>query len=146
MTNEPLFTFALATVLSGWVLLLAAYLGPGSAPWRSRLIDLAGLWIPLFLGITHAVMLATLLVLDQDRGSLFSLAGIITKFSDPDHLFLLYLEGMLFSLFIGRWIVLDASLWQTSKILVVPLLLMQSLLGPPALALWLGLRPRRARR
>lgn len=139
MTDTLLFTASLGAVIVGWLVLLAGYLRQHDDR-RSPLIDVGGLWFPAALAVLHAVLLGLSLVSTAEQGSLFSLPGIIIKFADHQRLFLLYLEAMIFSLFIGRWIALDAMDRRAPKWLAVLALLLQCGLGPPALALWLGLR------
>ena len=140
MIDETMFGIALAAVLLGWLLLIAGVLAAEASPARQRLMDMGGLWLPVVLAAALALLLAASLVRSGSPGSLFSLAGIVTLFGNIDRLFLLYLEGMAFSLFIGRWIALDAIGRGMRAAMLVPILFVQSLLGPAGLAAWFALR------
>jgi hypothetical protein len=132
MINEMIFSVSGNAVLAGWLALFVAAALPEQLPWRMRLVDLGGLWLPLALALTYMI---GLLVVEQSagRGNLFSLNGISLRFADPDRLFLLYLEVLTFSLLVGRWIILDAYQSGWPRWLLLFVLPLQLMLGPVGL-------------
>ena len=129
MIDEGLFSAAGNAVLLAWLALVAAALSPAGSRYAFWLSTAGGRLVPISLSIAYLVIFCILTSRGTD-GDLFSLGGIVAKFASSDHLFLLYLEVLTFSLFIGGWIVEDARRRSMPKWLVLFVLPIQFLFGP----------------
>lgn len=85
--------------------------------------------MPILLSAVYAIIFC-ILASERAEGNLFSLGGIVAKFGNSDHLFLLYLEVLTFSLFVAGWMVEDARHRPAPKWLLLIVLPIQSLFGP----------------
>jgi hypothetical protein len=113
----------------GWAALVAAVLFPTTSRYSRWLFMLGGRVIPIFLSIVYVVIFFAAAP-NGPKGDLFSLSGIVTKFTSSDRLFLLYFEVLTFSLFIGGWLVEDARRRSIPKWLILFALPIQCLFGP----------------
>ncbi len=129
MIGESLFSAAGNAVLLAWLALVAAALAPTGSRYAPWLAMAGGRLMPILLSFVYLVIFCILASRGSD-GDLFSLQGIVAKFANSDHLFLLYLEVLTFSLFIGGWMVEDARRRSVPKWLVLLLLPLQFLFGP----------------
>jgi uncharacterized membrane protein len=146
--SETVFSAIGNTVLVAWIALVAGLALAGRSPRANRLIWFGGWVVPLALAAFY-VLLFAVLAAGEPRGDLFSLGGIIQKFSSSDHLFLLYVEVLTFSLFIARWIIEDSRRRSFPRWAVMLILPLQFLLGPAGLVAYMaasrGLQRRRAK-
>jgi hypothetical protein len=116
-----------------WLLLVAA---PHSRV-TSRVVHFGAL--PLLLSVAYA-----LLLFSEDAGNaeanMFSLAGVMAIFDQPQTVVAAWLHYLIFDLFIGAWEVRDAARRQIPHRWVVPCLALTFVFGPVGLLAYLLLR------
>ena len=107
------------------------------------------------LSLAYALLFAglNLGLLDPQRpdggvqpGMDYSIDGLIDLFSARGVMAVGWIHYLAFDLFVGLWIAKDADAKGMSRLVQAPVLLATFLAGPLGLAIWLGLRERRARR
>lgn len=134
MDASQLFSFANALVLPGWALLIFA------PKWRVGRDLVAGVLLPLLLGLLYAVLFAMHLGSAPEGASFSSLEGV-QAFMAVDWLLLVgWVHYLAFDLFIGAWEVRDARRVGVHHLVVVPCLLLTFMTGPVGLALYLLVR------
>ncbi len=147
MANDVLFSILGNAILLGWLCILAALFLNVQARMGRGLYLIGGVFIPSALATLP--VWEELLNHQARRGSLFSLEGIQTRFSDPDVLFLLYFEALAFSLFVGGLIVRDRGRQAIPRFITLPALVILFFKGPIGALLYgaarWGLRRRRIR-
>ncbi|MDH4392135.1 MAG: ABA4-like family protein [Aquabacterium sp.] len=142
MTPPVWFSIANPFALLGWVMLIAALLAPAQGAWRQRLLWLAGRVWPLMLGLGYAAALVAHWG-SAPGGGFGTLDEVAALFRSPGNLLAGWLHYLAFDLFIGRWVVDDATsrgLQGHARWALLPCLLLIFLFGPVGLLLYFGLR------
>ena len=133
MTAELIFALASWSVVPAWLLLLCA----PRWRWTHRLVH--GAWIPALL--CGGYVLVLLVSPHPPEGStLMTLQGVLILFGSPWGAATVWLHSLAFDLFVGAWIVRDASRLQISRVWVVASLLATFTYGPAGLLLYLLVR------
>lgn len=134
MEPAQLFSLANGLVLPGWILLIFA------PKWRAGRDVLAGIVLPLLLGLLYAVLFAMHLSTAPEGANFGSLEGV-KAFMSVDWLLLVgWVHYLAFDLFIGAWEVRDSRRHGVHHLVVVPCLLFTFMAGPAGLALYLLIR------
>lgn len=133
MTPETIFGLTSPLALTGWVVLAASPLHPRAAQM------VAGLAIPVLLGLIYAVLMAV--HFPTANGGFGSLAEVAALFSNPWLLLAGWVHFLAFDLLIGAWITRTAAREGVSHWLVLPCLFLTLMAGPAGWLLFLALRP-----
>jgi hypothetical protein len=137
MSIEQLFSLCNMLALVGWVLLIFA----GRARWAAPLV--AGVIVPLALGIVYAVLLGA--HWGESSGGFSTLASVAALFSNHYLLLAGWVHYLAFDLFIGAWQVRDSKTQGLPHLLVVPGLVVTFLFGPIGLLIYFAIRLVRTR-
>jgi hypothetical protein len=132
-TLERIYTTSNIVLLPVWLLLIFA---PGWR-WTDRIVN--RLWIPLLY-----CMSVTLILLIRPASpagaSIGSLSGFMLMLNEPTTALMIWIQLVIWDLFIGAWMARDARRhgihWGW---MVVPMLVIY-IFGPPGLLLYFGLR------
>ncbi len=144
MTPAQWFDLANPLALLGWLLLGVGFvLAPGRA--RSVLLLIAGRVLPLVLCVGYVSALVAFWG-TAPGGGFGSLEAVAALFRSPGVLLAGWVHYLAFDLFIGRWIVDDASarapmrasVWR--RAIWLPVLALTFLYGPAGLLAWFALR------
>ena len=136
---ELLFAIANATALVGWSLLGGAVLLAGAwSRHRPRLLDAAGLGIPVLLSIGYAALI--LVHFADAPGGYRSLPAVAALLQSPWLLVAGWIHYLAFDLFVAAWVLRDGFARQAPRGLALAVLPATFLFGPMGLILWLGLR------
>lgn len=138
MSPETLFKICSWLAVLGWLLLIFV----PRWKWSARVI--AGVVIPLLLGLLYLSLIAT--HFGESGGGFGSLAEVSQLFSNPYNLLAGWVHYLAFDLFIGSWEVRDAQRLGIHHLLVVPCLVLTFMLGPVGLLLYFILRSMLKRR
>jgi hypothetical protein len=131
MTPDAIFSAANTSVLPGWLLLIVL------PRWRYTQ-RLAGLLIPILLGLTYATVM--ILHFGEAEGGFGSLAEVRKLFANPWAVLGGWIHYLAFDLFTGCWEVRDARRQGVPHWAVIPCLLLTFMFGPVGLTLYLLLR------
>ncbi|HEX8492336.1 MAG TPA: ABA4-like family protein [Pyrinomonadaceae bacterium] len=132
MSPETLFKICSWLAVLGWLLLIFV----PRWKWSARVI--AGIVIPLLLGLLYLSLIAT--HFGESGGGFGSLAEVSQLFRNPYNLLAGWVHYLAFDLFIGSWEVRDAQRLGIHHLLVVPCLVLTFMLGPVGLLLYFVLR------
>lgn len=136
MLPETLFSIVNLVAVAGWVgLAIATPMKPG--PVRNVIMLASGRWVPVLLCVAYAVFLArywgsTL------GGGFQSLGAVQTLFTSPGILLAGWTHYLAFDLFVGRWMVDDASSEGRSRLPLILALPTTFLFGPVGVLLYLA--------
>lgn len=132
---ETLFTYLNLIALTGWIgLASASPMGPGSL--RHNVLLICGRWIPVLLCVTYSVLLAR--YWGSAAGGGFQSLGAVQKlFSSPGVLLAGWTHYLAFDLFLGRWMVDDASSEGRSRVPLAAALPVTFLFGPVGVLVYL---------
>ncbi|MFO6430735.1 abscisic acid-deficient protein Aba4 family protein [Erythrobacter sp. W302b] len=144
MIGTGLFALWGNAVLLAWTGLALSAALPRSVTWGKRLATISGFYAPAVLSICWAVLLVAAMT-NPGAGDLFTLDGVVARFADRDRLMLLYFESLTFSLFVGGWIVSDASEKGVPRIAMILVLPLQFLFGPAGVASYVVVRKLRTK-
>jgi hypothetical protein len=139
MIGAGLFGLWGNAVLLAWAGLVLSAILPRSIAWGKRLTAISGFYAPVVLSICWAMLLVAAMT-SPGAGDLFTLNGVVARFADRDRLILLYFEALTFSLFVGGWIVSDASKKGVPRVAMILVLPLQFLFGPAGVASYVVVR------
>lgn len=125
----------LATFI-GWAVMAVALFLSRHNNWHKGLMFVAGRLIPIALVVWFVgagVAASTV----EPRGDMFTLDGIIARFSVPDRLLVLWIEVLAYDLLLGRWIADDALARGWSPLVILPFLPLTFIRGPLGLLVYL---------
>jgi hypothetical protein len=136
MSPELVFAIANNGILVFWLLLIVA------PQWRGTKILVHSAAIPVVLGLTYVWMLSRAMVFGEGGtgGNFFSLAGVMTLFSNPVAMTGAWIHFLIFDLVIGAWETRDAHRRGLSHLAVIPCLIVTLLFGPAGFLLYLIVR------
>ncbi len=134
MDASQVFSIANASVLPGWFLLVFL------PRFRMGRDVIAGMVIPLLLGLLYFGILVAKFGEGAEGGSFGSLEGVSILFQSEWSLLVGWIHYLAFDLFIGAWEVRDSQRVGVPHLLVIPCLLMTFMLGPAGLAVYLLIR------
>lgn len=132
MEAELLFKICNNAALVGWLLLAIA----PRWKWTRAVIETA--LIPLLLAVVYLYLV--IMYFGGADGDFTSLGGVQKLFGDPNVVLAGWIHYLAFDLFIGSWIVRDASRLGIFHLLVVPCLFLTLMLGPVGLLAYFLLR------
>jgi len=132
VSADVLFAICNNGILPAWLLLIVA---PGW-PWTQRIVH--AVWIPALLGLAYLFALTQ--GSPPEGASFFSLAGVMSFFTDPWAATAGWIHYLAFDLFVGAWQVRDARRNGISHALLLPCLIATLMLGPLGLLAYLALR------
>lgn len=120
----------------GWAVMSVGLFIPSHKQWHKRSMFLSGRLIPIalvmwFVGAGYAA--STI----QPQGDMFTLEGVIARFSVPDRLLVIWVEILAYDLLLGRWIADDALARGWSPFAILPLLPLTFIRGPLGLLVYL---------
>jgi hypothetical protein len=132
-TLEPIYAMSNIVLLPAWLLLIFA----PNWRWTDRIVH--RVWIPLLYCV--AVTLILFIRPDSPEGaSIASLKGFMLLLTNPMTVLMIWIQLVIWDLFIGAWMARDARRhgihWAW---MVVPMIAI-FIFGPPGLVLYLGLR------
>ncbi len=134
MEAELVFSLASGFVVPGWLALIFL------PRWRPGPRLLAGIVMPLVLGILYAILFLLHFGGAAEGAGFGSLEGVGLLFSDPWVLLVGWIHYLAFDLFVGAWEVRDAQRIGIPHLAVVPCLVLTFFAGPIGLALYLLIR------
>ena len=131
MTADQIFLICNASVVPGWLLLVAA----PRWVWTQRV---CAVLIPGLLAIAYI----TLFILNFDglHGGFNSLNAVAYLFQNRNAVLVGWLHYLAFDLFIGAWEIRDAQRVKVPHLAVIPCLLLTFLFGPAGLLLYFLVR------
>ena len=132
-TLERVYTLSNIILLPAWLLLIFA----PNWRWTDRVVH--RIWIPLLYCL--AVTLIVFIKPQSPEGaSIASLRGFMLLLSDPMTVLMVWIQLVIWDLFIGAWMARDARRYGIHwGWMVVPMIVIY-IFGPPGLVLYLGLR------
>ncbi|MFT5442720.1 MAG: hypothetical protein ACI8W3_001764 [Myxococcota bacterium] len=133
MSLDLLFLICNYGVIPAWLLLALA---PKSAITQQVVHRI---WIPMLLGLVYLSLFVTGPAAPEG-GDFFSLAGVMTLFTNPQMMLVGWVHYLAFDLFVGAWEVRDAQRRGISHLWVVPCLFFTLMLGPIGFLAYLTLR------
>lgn len=134
MEASQVFSIANGFVLPGWALLIFL------PKFRIGRDIVAGLVMPLLLGVLYVALLVSNFGDSPEGGGFGSLEGVKILFSNEWGLLIGWIHFLAFDLFIGAWEVRDSQRVGLPHLLVIPCLLLTFMLGPTGLAIYLLMR------
>ncbi len=130
-----MFSIVNLIAIAGWIgLAIASLMRPG--PLREVILRASGRWAPILLCLAYAVFLS-LSWGSTPGGGFQSLAAVQILFSSPGILLAGWAHYLAFDLFVGRWIVDDASSYGRSRLPLLLALPATFLFGPVGVLLYL---------
>ena len=131
---DTLFSITSALVLPAWLALAVA----PTRRWTQRV---AGILLPVVLGLVYVGVLMLTVVEPSGAGGGFgSLDEVATLFSDRRSLLAGWVHYLAFDLFVGAWEARDADREGVSRWVLVPCLALTFLVGPAGLVVYLAAR------
>ncbi len=124
MNYEQLFKLSNASVVPGWLLLLAL----PKWRWTQRICAVI---VPILLAVGYIVLF--IMNFNGLHGGFLSLGAVNYLFQNPGNLLAGWLHYLAFDLFIGAWEVRDARRVKVPHLAVIPCLLLTFLFGPAGL-------------
>lgn len=133
---ETLFSIVNLLAVAGWIgLAIATPLKPGAV--RDFILLASGRWVPVLLCVAYATFLAHYWG-STPGGGFQSLGAVQILFTSPGILLAGWTHYLAFDLFVGRWMVDDASSAGRSRIPLVLALPTTFLFGPVGVLLYLA--------
>ena len=120
----------------GWAVMAIALFLSRHNRWHKGLMFFAGRLVPIALVVwfVGAGVAASAI---EPQGDMFTLEGVIARFSVPDRLLVLWIEVLAYDLLLGRWIADDALARGWSPLAILPLLPLTFIRGPLGLLVYL---------
>lgn len=141
--NETIFSWASLAAVAAWIgLAMAAATTPGRA--RNALLVAGGRVVPLALCALYVVLLASHWGA-APGGGFSTLSAVLALFAVPGKMLGGWVHFLAFDLFVGRWMVDDASSSGRSRWPLWPGLPATFLYGPAGVLLYLAARYAAAR-
>lgn len=141
---EAIFSAAGSLAIAGWCMLA---LSPLAGRWQEPLWRVAGLAIPVAIGIVYLSLIV--MEFPGAPGGYGSLAQVRALFGVEGLLMAGWLHYLAFDLFVGAWIARDGAGNGVRHLLLMPCFALTFLFGPVGLIVYLLIRflsSRRARR
>lgn len=136
MLLETLFSLVSLAAVSGWIgLAIASPIKPGLC--RNVILLASGRWVPILLCVAYAGFLARYWG-SAPGGGFQSLGAVQILFSSPGILLAGWTHYLAFDLFVGRWMVDDASSEGRSRIPLILALPATFLFGPVGVLLYIA--------
>ena len=132
MSIDLIFNFCQALALAGWLGLVAA-------PLNRRLLIGGARGVAVVLAVAYLAQLLGNTV-PVEGGNFNSISGVTALFSQPANVMLGWTHFLAFDLFVGSWIVEDASRDEFPHWAIIPILIATLMIGPIGLLIWFIVR------